>query len=148
MPVCFLKPEVRLPPLLPGLSVFWILSSLLKRLAPLLGEGAGTRSLALLFLKASVCGHHTPLLGEWSGAKPHSCCCGHQHALVCSLKPQVRAPTQLWETFTFWIAAARGGGMVYSPSSIAIQRSSPPTFRCIDAWISQAFWCTVQGFLC
>ena len=36
----------------------------------------------------------------------------------------------------------------YSPGSTAPRRSSPPTFRCIDVWISQTFWCAVQKVLC
>ena len=32
-----------------------------------------------------------------------------------------------------------------SSGSTASQRSSPPTSRCTDAWISRAFWYAVQG---
>ena len=35
-----------------------------------------------------------------------------------------------------------------SPSSTASRGSSTLTFRCRDAWISQAFWCAVQRVLC
>lgn len=33
------------------------------------------------------------------------------------------------------------------PSSTASWRPIPPTFRCIDLWLTQAFWCSVQGVL-
>ena len=41
-----------------------------------------------------------------------------------------------------------GGGGVCSPSFTAFWGLSPPTFRCIAAWISQTSYCAVQGVLC
>lgn len=34
-----------------------------------------------------------------------------------------------------------------SSGSATSMRSSPPTFRCTDAWISQASWCALQRIL-
>ena len=106
---------------------------------------------------------HLPLLGEGQGLSHRCCCCAcslWSSLPVHFLKPQVTGTTAtarsscvLDAVFTAGrtsvrVATARGGRGDCSPGFTASWRSSPPTFKCLDAWISQAFWCAVRRILC
>lgn len=72
---------------------------------------------------------------------------GLWYALVCFLKPHITVLSPLLGQPEFWVTAARGGGSGCFPGSTATWRSSPPTFRGIDLWLSQALSSAVQGVL-
>ena len=77
-------------------------------------------------------------LAGWSTAAPWVFArepgCPHLHSQLCRLLPEGPHPGLL-------LLPGRGRG--HSPSSTTLQGPSPPTFRCIAAWISQASCCAV-----
>lgn len=96
----------------------------------LLGEGEGTGSRPLpWFQEALVMG--TTVVPGASG-------CLH---LPQFLKPLFTSVASVPRT------SGCGSCFCCSPGFTA-SRSSPLTLRCVDVWISQTFWCAVQGIPC
>ena len=107
--------------------------------------GAPSHGLSHCHLVGSVCACGAVAVGRYShGPGYHSesicvqVCCPRLCSQLCQwlygyLRPRSLLP---------------GRGMGLLPSSTASQRSSPPTFRCMTAWISQASRCVAWGMLC
>ena len=92
----------------------------------------------LLCPRASGCLHQWPPL--WgTGAEPQVLCFPFQ-PVVAGMHASVRIPVLDYRH--------QGRGRRLLPYLTASWRSSPPTFSCITAWMTQVFWYAVQGVLC
>lgn len=122
----------RAPPLLLGLSGSWMLALMLGgpgSKAPREVRGAVSQ-VSLWFLEPLVSGPQCflVLLGVW--------------ALSQFLVPLVTSAA------TVPGISGLGSCHHFFPGSTASQTCSPHTFKCMDVWVSQGFWCAVQRVLC
>ena len=104
------------------------------------GEGAGSHR-SLLFLEPPFVGPAVipGASGVWDAWFPGAFIHGHYFS-------SWHLWSQMWPQFLEPLVSEAAASC--SPVSTTSSRSGPSTFRCIDVWITQAFWYAVQRVVC